>query len=49
VKLLVGIDLFPFPGQPTRGVFNANQFRELPPDIDVHVLVPVPFREWRRD
>ena len=48
MKLLVISNLFPFPDQPSRGIFNANQFRELPPDFDTHVLVPVPFREWRR-
>ena len=48
VKLLIITNLFPTPGDSTRGVFNANQFRALPARIDVCVLVPVPFPEWQR-
>jgi len=48
VRLLIVTNQFPFPGETSRGTFNANQFLELPADIDVHVVVPVPFRQWRR-
>ena len=48
VKLLIITNLFPTPGDSTRGVFNANQFRALPAQIEVCVLVPVPFPEWQR-
>jgi glycosyltransferase involved in cell wall biosynthesis len=47
-RLAVVTDLFPFPDDPTRGVFNLRQFAELPREIDTCVFVPVPWPLWRR-
>lgn len=48
MRALVVTNLFPFPGQPTRGVFNYQMFLHLPRRIELLVLVPVPWRAWRR-
>ncbi|MCK5875639.1 MAG: glycosyltransferase family 4 protein [Alcanivoracaceae bacterium] len=48
MKVLVISNLFPLPWEPGRGLFNAQQFRVLAQRHQVHVVVPVAWREWWR-
>jgi glycosyltransferase involved in cell wall biosynthesis len=42
-RLLVITNLFGFPWEPTRAVFNQQQFDRLAQRVDLHVLVAVPW------
>lgn len=47
-RLLLISNLFPLPWEPTRGLFNLQQARELAQSHEVHVWVPVPWQIWFR-
>ena len=50
-KVLAVTNLFGFPWEPTRAMFNQQQFDRLAQQVDLHVLVAVPWpnaiRNWR--
>lgn len=46
-RVAILTNLFPFPDDTTRGVFNLQQFQSLAAHHDLLVLVPIPFREWK--
>jgi glycosyltransferase involved in cell wall biosynthesis len=46
MKVLVISNLFPLPWEPGRGIFNAQQLRQLGRQHDIHVVVPVAWRQW---
>ena len=47
MRVLIVTNLFPLPNDPTRGIFNYQQFSHLPQDLNCLVLVPVPWRLWQ--
>lgn len=48
MKVLVISNLFPLPWEPGRGLFNAQQLRALSERHQIHVVVPVAWRNWWR-
>lgn len=48
MNVLVISNLFPLPWEPGRGLFNAQQLRLLAQRHQVHVVVPVAWRDWWR-
>jgi len=48
MNVLVISNLFPLPWDPGRGLFNAQQLRLLAQRHQVHVVVPVAWRDWWR-
>lgn len=46
MRVLVISNLFPLPWEPGRGLFNAQQMRALAERHQVHVVVPVAWRDW---
>lgn len=48
MRVLVISNLFPLPWEPGRGLFNAQQLRALAQRHQVHVVVPVAWRDWWR-
>lgn len=45
-RLLVITNLFPTPWEPARGMFNAQQIRQLSQNFDIQVWVPVAWPTW---
>ena len=45
-KIVIVTNLYPLPWQPTRGIFNFQQFSLLAEKMDVFLLVPVAFPDW---
>lgn len=48
-RVAIITNLFPYPQDATRGIFNRQQFEALSTRHDLMVLAPVPFMDWRRD
>lgn len=45
-KVLIITNLYPLPWQPTRAMFNFQQFSYLEQYADVYYLIPVAFPDW---
>lgn len=45
-KILIITNLYPLPWQPTRAIFNYQQFGYLEEKADIYYLIPVAFLDW---
>ena len=43
MKVLIITNLFPNVHEPSRGIFNKQQFKELARSIDLRVVAPLPW------
>ena len=48
-KILIITNLYPLPWQPTRAMFNYQQFGYLEEKAEVYYLIPVAFPDWWRN